>query len=250
MEMPISIQSKYFDLKSKSWKEIKHKIDKKLNFDYSHCTWFAIDGEFMGLYPGRDKSVLWTIASEDTLGNLRIEMIYTFEDDCELDKLKELLLSDKEILLWTGMIDLAHLYKLTGVLPKGPIFDIQLASRIIRTYTNDLSMDQMIKNFSGITEDLTQKNLLRKGKEFAEHPSVWPPELHQYNVNDVIYLKYLKDKLAELGKRVGRYHLIEAANIALPSKAMLHAEGFYRDIFSFTYNDTDMTSGTVIPRGR
>jgi ribonuclease D len=140
------------------------------------------------------------------------------------------------------------LYKLTGSLIKQPIFDVQLASRIVRTYTGDYGMEQMIKNLFGVNEDILQKSLLKKGKEFAEDPTKWSPELHQYNVNDVAYLKILADKLKELAKRVGRDHLLDAANSVMPAKGLLHAEGFYRDIFSFTYNDTDMTSGIVIPR--
>jgi len=246
----LTTKAKYYDIKNKSWKEIEVKIDKKLNFDYSNSSWFAIDGEFLGLYPGRDKDVLWTIGSEDDNGNLRVEMIYTYEGDADISGLDELLQSDKEKMFFYGQIDLAFLYKLTGKKVAQPIFDVKVCSKVVRSYTGEHNIDGMVKSFAGTMEDIFPKREMGKFKEFGFSPETWDEQLHQYNVNDVAYLKFLSEKIKEMAKRIDKEEAMNAVNAALPELAVLYAKGYYRDVFSFTYNDTDMASGTVIPRGR
>ena len=243
----VETKCKYFHPTKKVWQEIEVKIDKKLNFDYSKCTWFAIDGEFTGLYPQRDKSVMWTLASEDEEGNLRVEMLYTFDGDADLKTLTELITSDKEKIVWVGLADLAFLYKDTGVMMTQPIYDIRYASTISRTYTPEHSLDLLVLSLLKFNEDVTNKKVMGQSKEFALPPESWSETLHQYNVNDVIYLKALSDKLKELTVRMEREDLVKAANEVLPNLALLNAKGFYRNIFNFGYKDTDMGSGVVIP---
>jgi ribonuclease D len=245
--MPFTTKAKYYDIKNRIWRETEVSIDKKLNFDYSACTWFSIDGEFTGLYPQRDRDVLWTVASEDGEGNLRVEMIYTFEDDADLTTLKELLQSNKEKYLFYGQLDLAFLYKRTGLVIAQPLFDVKVVSKVVRTYTNDHSVDLMVKSFAGIDEDIFPKRDMAKSKEFANHPTTWSKELHQYNVNDVVYLKFIAENLKEMAKRLNREAVVDAINLTLPNLGVLSASGYYRNVFDHMYNDTDMT-GAIIPR--
>lgn len=244
----ITTKCKYFHPKKKIWQEIEVKIDKKLNYDYSKCSWFAIDGEFTGLYPQRDKSVMWTLASEDENGGLRVEMLYTFDGDADFSVLKELIGSEKEKILWVGLADLAFLYKDTGIMMSQPLYDIRYASTITRTYTGEQSLDLLIMSLLKFPEDVTQKRLMGQSKEFALPPESWSETLHQYNVNDVIYLKALADEMKKLDARMGREELVQAANEVLPKSALLYANGFYRSIFTYGYKDVDMASGTIIPQ--
>ncbi len=246
--LPIEVKSKYFETKTRTWKEIYYKIDKHLSYDYSKSTWVTIDGEFTGLYPQRDKDVLWTIASDDENGNLRIEMLYTFEGDADLSKLKEILQSDKEKYFYYGQMDIAHLYKMTGIKIAQPIFDIKVASKVIRTYTGEHTIDGLMKSLCGVTEELVNKREMGKSKEFGIHPSEWSPELHQYNVNDVAYLKDIAEALKKMAKRLEREDVLNAVHIALPELAVLYANGYYRDVFIHSYNDTDMASAPMLPR--
>lgn len=245
---PINVKSKYFNLKSNSWQEVEYKIDKKLNLDYSDCSWITIDGEFTGLYPQRDKDVLWTIGSEDKDGNLRVEMLYTFDGDADLSVLKELVLSDKEKYFFYGQMDIAHLYKILGVKIAQPVFDVKVVSKVVRSYTGEHFIDGMMKSLCGVSEELTQKKEMGKSKEFGIHPSEWPAELHQYNVNDVAYLHHLAEKLKTMAKRLDREEVMNSINAALPELAVIYANGYYRDVFIHSYNDTDMASAPIIPR--
>jgi ribonuclease D len=241
---------KYYDLKTNSWKEIEVSIDKKLNFDYSHCSWFAIDGEFMGLYPLRDKSVLWTIASEDVNGNQRVEMLYTLQGDADVTTLTELITSDKEKLFWVGKADMAFLYQLTGKKVSAPVYDIKLASKLVRTYTQEHSLDQLVSMFSGTKEEIVMKEQLGQLKEWIYDPSTWSPLLHQYNVNDVVYLRFLADKIKEMAKLSGREEVVDAANKVLPELAVLYANGYYRDVFDVMHKDVDMLNTPIIRGGK
>jgi ribonuclease D len=246
--LPLNIKAKYFDIKINSWREIEVKIDKKLNFDYSQCNWFAIDGEFTGLYPVRDRDVLWTIASEDTNGELRAEMIYTFDGDADLELFREIISSDKEKYFYFGQMDMAFLYKLLGVKVAQPVFDVKVVSKAIRSYTGEHYVDGLMKSLYGVTEELTQKKELGKSKEFGIHPSEWPIELHQYNINDVAYLRPLVLKLRKMAQRLDRVEVMNSINAALPELALIYASGYYRNIFDHGYNDTDIASGTIISR--
>ncbi len=242
-----TVKAKYYDIPNKQWKTIEATIDKKLHFDYAHCTWFAIDGEFMGLYPQRDKTVIWTIVSEDEQGDLRCEMLYTYQGDADLTTLRQLLESDKEMLLYYGLSDLAFLYTLTGVKRMDHIYDIRIASTVARTYTSEHSIDSLVKMFSGSDDDIIKKKELGSLREWVFDPAEWDPKIHQYNINDVIYLKFLSEKMKEIARLGGREEEAQAAIGALPHLAILHAKGFYRNIFNFGYDDRQITSGTVLP---
>lgn len=241
------VSAKYFNVHEKKWDQLEIIIDKKLNYDYSHCSWVAIDGEFLGLYPGRDKSVLWTIASEDRDHKMRVEMLYTADGDADFTLLSELLCDTKiEKIFWVGLVDIAYLIKDTGVVPQN-IFDVRYASLIARTYTSDQSLDVMVSNFVQSGEQIFDKKQSGQSKEFGTPIEEWNDSLHQYNVNDVVYLKFLSDKIREIAKREGRTELLQNAFDALVNISQLYLAGFYRNIFVFGYKDTDMSGGTVIP---
>ncbi len=246
----LKTKAKYYSLQDKKWQEIEVVIDKKLNFDYSHCSWFAIDGEFTGIYAQRDKDVLWTIASEDNQGNLRVEMLYTYQNDADLSVLKDLLLSDKEKLFWYGVLDLAFLMNRTGVRVSQPIFDVKIASRIVRTYTPEHNIDVLLTSLFSAPSDVTNKKELKLSKEFGIPPQEWSETLHQYNVNDVAYLRPISIKLKEMARYMNREEILNSMHRALPEIAYLNSQGFYRDVFNPFYNDTDMQSGILIPSKR
>jgi ribonuclease D len=235
--------TKYYDYRTKEWKELEVLIDKKLNFDYSHCSWFSIDGEFTGLYTPRDKDVIWTIASEDQEGNLRAEMLYTFNDDADLSVLKELLSSDKEKLLWFGKLDIAFLYQRTGVHMAAPIYDTKVASKIVRTYTGSHDLDYITKLTFNSTDPITSKHDFGLFREWMEPVEKWDAKLHQYNIEDVIYLKSIADKLKEMAKFSDREDIIDSANKVIRETALMYAKGFYKDPTALGYNDNEMVRG-------
>lgn len=232
------VTSKYFDPRSNSWQEIEVLIDKKLNYDYSKCKWFAIDGEFTGLYPGRDKSTVWTLCSEDENGKMRIEMLYTYHDDADISVLSELLTSDKEKLFWYARADLAFLYQLTGKRVAQPMFDVKIAAILARTHTQ-ITIDSMVANYISSTEKIIDKTALMSADWVTDYQT-WSPEVIQYNVNDVVYLRFLADKIKEIAKLANREDVIDAANRALPDLGIIYAKGFYKDVFTPGYKDNEM----------
>lgn len=243
----LKIKAKYYNLNRDCWDEIEVPINTKLEYDYSHCSWFAIDGEFTGIYPQRDKDIIWTIASESINGELRVEMLYTYNNNPDITKLIELLQSDKEKIFWYGLLDIAYLIKRTGVKITQPIYDVKLASKLIRTYSPDHNVDILLANLFNLNNnEVTNKKDLKNFRELGMPIEKWSSTLHQYNVNDVIYLKPIADKLKEMAKFMNREDVVNSANKALPELANLQYHGFYRDIFHPMYNDTDMGSATLI----
>ena len=229
----------FFDPLTQKWKKLEVLIDKKLNYDYSKCKWIAIDGEFTGLYPQRDDSTVWTICSEDEQTGLRVEMLYTYNNDADISGLKSLISSDIEKYFYYGRLDLAYLYKMTGIVVSSPIFDVKLSSVVIRTHTTEHGLKSLIKTYVNQTEDIIDKSVLTNIDWVTDYKH-WNPLAFQYNVNDVIYLKYLADKLKELAKKSKKVDVVNSVNIALPHLATIYANGFYRNIFKHSYNDTDM----------
>lgn len=244
--MIYTAQAKYYDLKTLKWSEIEIPISKELQYDYSHCEWVSIDGEFTGIYPQRDNDVLWTIASESKNGQLRVEMLYTYQNDADLSKLIYILDSPIEKLFWYGVLDIAFLIKRTGIKLKQPIFDVKISSKLIRTYTVDHDIDILLKNLYDAPSDITDKKNYKTFKEFGVPIEKWPNSLHQYNLNDVAYLKPIADKLKEMAAFMGKNSILESMHKALPEISYLQLNGFYRDIFHPFYNDTDMHSAPLI----
>ena len=242
----IEIDIRYFDLKTFAWKETKAVIGYELQYDYSHCTWVSIDGEFTGVYPQRDKDILWTIASQGEDGNLRIEMLYTFDDKADVSKLSELMASNKEKIFWYGVLDLAFLMKRTSLKVAQPVFDAKIASKLIRTYTPEHSVDSLLTNLFDAPSEVTNKKELKLFRELGRPIKQWPKALHQYNANDVMYLKPIADKLKEMSVFMNRKEIIDSMHIALPEIAFLQLNGFYRDVFHPFYNDTDMNSAPIL----
>lgn len=233
---------KYYHPSRKEWTEINVGIDKKLNYDYSHCKWFAIDGEFTGIYPHRDRSVIWSICSEDTDGNLRIEMLYVYDDDADLTKLKELISSDKEKLLWYGKLDIAFLIQLTGIKMAQPIYDIKLASILTRTYTQENHLSSLCSLYiDPKIEIIPNKNdpKVNARRDWMTDFTTWPIELHQYNVDDVIYLNHFAKHMKPATQKAKREELIATIMRALPELAEIYAMGFYRDVFAHNYDSRE-----------
>lgn len=240
------VYTKYYNLDLSKWQEIEVPIGLELQYDYSSCSWFAIDGEFTGIYPQRDKDIIWTIASESATGEFRVEMLYTYEDNADLTKLIELIESDKEKIFWYGILDLAFLIKRTQIKIKQPIFDVKLASKIIRTYSPDHNIDILLTNLFNVPTEVVNKKELKYFREVGLPIHKWSSNLHQYNVNDVIYLKPLADKLKEMALFLKKEDVLNSLHIALPEIANLQYHGFYRDVFHPLYNDTDMGSAPLL----
>ncbi|MEI7604054.1 MAG: hypothetical protein WCJ19_03475 [bacterium] len=232
-------KSKYFNPVKKVWEEIEVIIDKKLNFDYSKCKWIALDGEFTGLYPGRDRSALWTICSENENGSMRVEMLYTYDLDADLSIFTDLITSDIEKLFYYGRVDIAYLYQLTGKKIAQPIFDVKLSSVVSRTHTVEHSLKTLVQNYISSTENIIDKTVLFNA-DWVEDYTKWSDSVIQYNVNDVVYLKFLSDKIKELTHLSGRDVSVDAVNNALPELGVLYSQGFYHNVFKHDYKDTDM----------
>ncbi len=138
----------------------------------------------------------------------------------------------------------------TGVRVNQPVFDVKIASRIVRTYTPEHNMDVLLTSLFSAPSDVTNKKELKLSKEFGIPPQEWSETLHQYNVNDVAYLRPISVKLKEMARYMNREEILNSMHRALPEIAYLNSQGFYRDVFNPFYNDTDMQSGILIPSKR
>ena len=107
------------------------------------------------------------------------------------------------------------------------IFDIKIASKLCRTYTQNHGLKDLVLEFCGKKLDK------RLGS------SDWNKELEklsdgqlQYCSNDVIYLHKIKEDLNKMLLRENRFELYENSIQFLKTRIKLDQQGFTEDIFA------------------
>lgn len=174
----------------------------------------AVDTEAMGLNPVRDVLCVVQLSAGDGRAHVvQLERSY----DCP--NLKALL-ADRDILklFHFARFDIAMMRKWLGV-TCAPVWCTKIASRLVRTYTDQHSLKHLAKELVGV--DLSK----------AQQSSDWGArELSQaqlaYAASDVLYLHDIKRGLAAMLAREGRSELAEACFDFLPVRAELDLAGW------------------------
>lgn len=143
----------------------------------------AVDTEAMGLMPYRDRLCLAQLSNGDGEAHL-----VQFTNYDKADNLKKLL-ADESItkVFHYARFDVMMMYKYLGVMTKN-IYCTKIVSRLVRTYSNRHSLQELCFELLGFTlskeqtsTDWGKKDLTKAQKEYA--------------ANDVLYLHKIKDKL-------------------------------------------------------
>ena len=181
----------------------------------------AVDTEAMGLQPGRDALCVVQLSAGD--GEAHVVQL---SRDYDCPNLKRLLADENTLKLFHyARFDVAMMmFWLETVC--APVWCTKIASRLVRTYTDQHGLKHLAREIAGI--DLSK----------AQQSSDWgAPELSQaqldYAASDVLYLHRIKAGLETMLVREGRLELAENCFQFLPTRAALDVEGWLGvDIFA------------------
>ena len=175
--------------------EIKlHKND--LPDDITLGNVLAVDGEFMGLNVKRDPLCLIQLSS----GNSDAHIIQLDRSNYKAPNLVKLLADNKITKIFHyGRADMAHIkyYLKTDT---NNILDTKIASKLARSYSDNHSLKNLIKEFVNID--------ISKQFQNSDFGGDLTPAQMKYCANDVIYLHkihYGLNKILEREKRIDLY---------------------------------------------
>ena len=204
-------------------KIIKFKGDITSEVANSFKKSIAIDTEATGLQiPERDKLSLIQICDEK--GN-----IYIIQPNKENFKAPNLVsIIEKEKILKIGHFLRFDKNALEFFLKCkiNNIFDTKIASKIVRTYTDNHGLKNLVQEFCNKTLDKRQGS------------SDWNKDLNElsdkqleYASNDVIYLHKIKNELEKMLIREKRMTIFQKCLVFLDTRVELDQKGFKEDIF-------------------
>jgi len=199
--------------------EIKlHKND--LPDDITLGNVLAVDGEFMGLNVKRDPLCLIQLSS----GNSDAHIIQLDRSNYKAPNLVKLLADDKITKIFHyGRADMAHIkyYLKTDT---NNILDTKIASKLARSYSDNHSLKNLIKEFVNI--DISKQF---QNSDFGGELS--PAQL-KYCANDVIYLHKIHAELNKILERENRVNLYNDCLKFLKTRVDLDLAYFQDDIWS------------------
>ncbi|WP_339045451.1 ribonuclease D [Candidatus Mesenet endosymbiont of Agriotes lineatus] len=181
----------------------------------------AIDTEAMGLINHRDR--LCVVQLCDKKGNVHL---VKFKDDYSAPNLKRLL-EDQNIvkIFHFARFDIAILRYYLKVW-SFPCYCTKIASRLVRTYTDNHGLKELCNELLGIRLNKQQQSSDWGKDELTE-------DQLNYAANDVLYLHRIKDKLDEMLRRESREKLAFGCFEFLKTRVELDLFGWENiDIFS------------------
>jgi ribonuclease D len=181
----------------------------------------AIDSEFMGLNPWRDRLCLLQIY--DGQPQSQVHMVrFDKGNDYAAPNLKKLL-SDaaRTKLIFFGRGDMRWIYKYLGVLLEN-VYCLKIASRVARTYTQAHDLEDVCKQVLGV------KLVKEQQCSYWGAPDLKSEQL-DYACNDVLYLHALKEKLSEMLAKEGRSKAAEGLFRCLPDVVRADMAGWYNE---------------------
>ncbi len=196
-----------------------HQGDLPVGLDLGNLV--AIDAEMMGLNPYRDRLCLIQLSAGDGTAHL-----VQFKNNAfDAPNLKKFLTDPKITKLFHfGRLDLAYIYRYLGVVT-APVYCTKIASKLIRTYSNQHGLKVLCRDLLGVELD-KQQTTTDWGADTLT------PEQLSYAASDVLHLHKIKDILDGMLKRENRTHLAQACFDFLPSRALLDLGGWEEeDIF-------------------
>ena len=180
----------------------------------------AVDGEFMGLDLRRDPLCLIQLSS----GNNDAHIIQLDRSNYKAPNLIKLM-NDESItkIFHYGRADIAHIkyYLKTDT---NNILDTKIASKLARSYSDNHSLKNLIKEFLNIDVSKQFQN-----SDFGGN--LTPAQL-KYCANDVIYLHKIHEELKKILVRENRIELYEKCLKFLKTRVELDLALFKDDIWS------------------
>ena len=199
--------------------EIKlHKND--LPDDITLGNVLAVDGEFMGLNVKRDPLCLIQLSS----GNSDAHIIQLDRSNYKAPNLVKLLADNKITKIFHyGRADMAHIkyYLKTDT---NNILDTKIASKLARSYSDNHSLKNLIKEFVNID--------ISKQFQNSDFGGELTPAQLKYCANDVIYLHKIHDELNKILERENRVNLYNDCLKFLKTRVDLDLAHFQDDIWS------------------
>ena len=180
----------------------------------------AVDGEFMGLNVRRDPLCLIQLSS----GNSDAHIIQFDRMKYNAPNLVKILNDEKITKIFHfSRADLAHI-KYYLKTETNNVLDTKIASKLARSYSDNHSLKNLIKEFVNIDVSKQFQN-----SDFGGELS--PAQL-KYCANDVIYLHKIHDELYKILKRENRVNLYEDCLKFLKTRVDLDLALFKDDIWS------------------
>ena len=180
----------------------------------------AVDGEFMGLDLRRDPLCLIQLSS----GNNDAHIIQLDRTNYKAPNLIKLMENDSITKIFHyGRADIAHIkyYLKTDT---NNILDTKIASKLARSYSDNHSLKNLIKEFINI--DISKQF---QNSDFGGN--LTPAQL-KYCANDVIYLHKIHEELKKILVRENRYELYTKAVSCIKTRVELDLASFTEDIWS------------------
>ena len=199
--------------------EIKlHKND--LPDDLNLGNVIAVDGEFMGLNVRRDPLCLIQIST----GNSDAHIVQLDRKSYKAPNLIKIL-SDNSVtkIFHYGRADIAHIkyYLQTDT---NNILDTKIASKLARSYSDNHSLKNLIKEFTNVDVSKQFQN--------SDFGGELTPAQLKYCANDVIYLHKIHDELSKILQREDRIELYKNCLNFLKTRVELDLALFKEDIWS------------------
>ena len=199
--------------------EIKlHKND--LPDDLNLGNVIAVDGEFMGLNVRRDPLCLIQISS----GNSDAHIVQLDRKNYKAPNLVKIL-SDNSItkIFHYGRADIAHIkyYLQTDT---NNILDTKIASKLARSYSDNHSLKNLIKEFINID--------IRKQFQNSDFGGDLTSAQLKYCANDVVYLHKIHNELNKILEREKRIELYKNCLAFLKTRVELDLALFKDDIWA------------------
>ena len=180
----------------------------------------AVDGEFMGLDLRRDPLCLIQLSS----GNNDAHIIQLDRTNYKAPNLIKLMENESVTKIFHyGRADIAHIkyYLKTDT---NNILDTKIASKLARSYSDNHSLKNLIKEFLNI--DISKQF---QNSDFGGN--LTPAQL-KYCANDVIYLHKIHEELKKILVRENRIELYEKCLKFLKTRVELDLALFKDDIWS------------------
>ena len=183
----------------------------------------AIDTEATGLQiPERDKLSLIQICDEK--GNIYI--IQPNKENFKAPNLVSILENEKILKIGHFLRFDKNALEFFLKCKINNIFDTKIASKIVRTYTDNHGLKNLVQEFCNKTLDKRQGS------------SDWNKDLNElsdkqleYAANDVIYLHKIKNELEKMLIREKRMTIFQKCLVFLDTRVELDQKGFKEDIF-------------------
>ena len=199
--------------------EIKlHKND--LPDDITLGNVLAVDGEFMGLNVKRDPLCLIQLSS----GNSDAHIVQLDRSNYKAPNLIRLLADNKITKIFHyGRADMAHIkyYLKTDT---NNILDTKIASKLARSYSDNHSLKNLIKEFVNVD--------ISKQFQNSDFGGELTPAQLKYCANDVIYLHKIHAELNKILERENRVKLYKECLKFLKTRVDLDLALFKDDIWS------------------